>query len=170
MFKIRWLIALALAAVFSGILSYQASGFGKSGTIAQLQGFSLPDTQGMIHNIDEWTGKVLLINFWATWCPPCLKEIPQFMELQDSYGKQGLQFIGIAIEDVKAVREFSTKVGINYPVLVAGLSGFGLSAALGNRSDGLPFTVVVNRDGRIVHAHLGIFNLAQIQKSAIPLL
>ncbi|MGH8559807.1 MAG: TlpA family protein disulfide reductase [Methylococcales bacterium] len=170
MLKFRWFLPLALAAVFGGILSYQASGFGKAGTLSKLQSFSLPDARGAIHSIDEWKAKVLVINFWATWCPPCLKEIPRFMELQDSYGKQGLQFIGIAVEDVEAVREYSAKVGINYPILVAGLSGLSLATALGNPTGVVPFSVVVNRDGRIVRRYTGILSPAQFQETLIPLL
>ncbi|MGH8474670.1 MAG: TlpA family protein disulfide reductase [Methylococcales bacterium] len=170
MLKPRWFVALAFVALCSGFLSYRASGFGEARSALELQSFSLPDTQGVVHNIDEWKGKVLVINFWATWCAPCLEEIPRFVELQGSYAKQGLQFIGIAVEDAEAVLDYANKAGINYPILVAGLPGLGLSSDLGNPAGVVPFSVVVNRDRRIVHEHVGVFSLEQIQESVIPLL
>lgn len=169
MFRLSWFL-LALAVVFIGIRSYQASGFGEPRTFPELQSFSLPDTRGAIHNIDEWKGKVLVINFWATWCQPCLKEIPLFMKLQESYREQGLQFIGIAVDDVATILDFAAKVKINYPILVAGLSGLSLSSSLGNPAGVVPFTVVVNRDARVVRSHPGIFDLANFQETVIPLL
>ncbi|MCI0668257.1 MAG: TlpA family protein disulfide reductase [Methylococcaceae bacterium] len=170
MFKGGLFGTVALAAICGGFFAYQASGFGKAGIYPELQSFSLPDTEGREHNIAEWKGKVLVINFWATWCPPCLEEIPLFMEMQESHGRQGLQFIGIAVEDPDPVREFSGKLKINYPILIAGLPGLGLSSALGNPAGVVPFSVVVNREGRIVHRHPGIFEAARIQDAVIPLL
>lgn len=170
MFKRCLFVTAALAAVFGGFLAYQATGFGETGIYPELQSFSLPDTEGNEHNIAEWKGKVLVINFWATWCPPCLEEIPLFMETQESHKRRGLQFIGIAVEEAEPVREFSGKLKINYPILVAGMSGLSLSATLGNLAGVVPFSVVVNRDGRIVHRHPGILAPAQIREAVIPLL
>jgi thiol-disulfide isomerase/thioredoxin len=170
MLKRGLFLTVAFAAVFGGFLAYQAVGFGKAGSHPELPGFSLPDTEGGRHDIAEWKGKVLVINFWATWCAPCLKEIPVFMEMQASHERQGLQFIGIAVEEAEPVREFSRKIKINYPILVAGLSGLPLSATLGNLAGVVPFSVVVNRAGRIVHHHPGVFDQAQIQSAVIPLL
>ncbi len=161
---------LTLAAFFGGFLSYQFAGFGTSEADPELQNFSLPDLDGTSHAIDEWKGKVLVINFWATWCPPCLAEIPSFNELQDSHREQGLQFIGIAVDDAESVREFSGNFQINYPILIAGFSGLTLSASLGNPAGVVPFSIVVNRQGRIVQTHPGIFDPARIRKTVIPLL
>jgi thiol-disulfide isomerase/thioredoxin len=161
---------VALLAVLGGFLTFQVVGFGKPGAYPELQRFSLPDTEGMSHSIDEWKGKVLVINFWATWCPPCLEEIPEFMKLQESYRAQGLQFIGIAVEDAEPVREFANRFQINYPILIAGMSGLGLATALGNLAGVVPFTVVVNREGQIVQTRPGIFDPAQIEETVVPLL
>ena len=171
MFK-RWLIAgIALLSIAGGFASYQASGFGKSeANFGQLPPFSLPDTEGMSRSSEEWKGKVLVVNFWATWCPPCLEEIPLFMEFQEAHRAHGLQFVGVALEDAQPVREFEADLGINYPILVAGLSGLSLSSALGNRAGVVPFSVVVDREGRIVFTQPGIFDRSQIQEKVIPLL
>lgn len=167
----RWLLLpVAVAALFGGTLTYHLAGFDKPRTYPELHSFSLPDPEGTTHHIDEWKGRVLVINFWATWCPPCREEIPLFMQLQESHRNQGLQFIGIAIEDAEPVREYATKLQINYPILVAGMPGLGLSIALGNLASGVPFSVVVNREGRIVHTQPGIFDLEDFQDTVIPLL
>ena len=81
--------------------------------------FSLPDTTGTIHSISEWQGKILVINFWATWCPPCLKEIPEFIQLQAEYADQNVQLIGIAIDEPELVDDYISFININYPILIA---------------------------------------------------
>ncbi len=111
--------------------------------------FSLMDVSGQSRNVSEWQGKVLVINFWATWCPPCLEEIPHFIKLQDKYGDQGLQFLGIALEDVDDVMNFANKLGINYPLLVGEQEVIKLGVKLGNRIGGLPYTVILDRRGNI---------------------
>ncbi|PCH59815.1 MAG: redoxin [Gammaproteobacteria bacterium] len=117
--------------------------------------FTLPDIDGIQRTVSTWDGKVLVVNFWASWCEPCLREIPAFVDLQRTYGEQGLQFIGIAVEDIKPVREFLKKIPINYPILVHPRDTIPVAEAYGNEFGILPFTVVVNRDGNIAHTQLG---------------
>ena len=83
--------------------------------------FTLPDLDGQLRSISEWDGKVIALNFWATWCPPCLKEVPEFVLLQAKYQAQGLQFIGIALQRPEEVRDFVAENGMNYPVLAGEL-------------------------------------------------
>ena len=111
--------------------------------------FSLPDIHGEIHHIREWDGQVIAINFWATWCQPCLKEIPEFIALQDKYSKQGLQFLGIALQSAEEVTDFVKSLGINYPVLVGELEVIDLASSLGNDMGTLPYTVIIDRQKRI---------------------
>ncbi len=117
--------------------------------------FAAPDLDGKYRNIKEWDGKVIFLNFWATWCPPCKKEIPDFIELQSAYGDQGLQFVGIAIDDEEAVREFAETLGINYPSLVVQADGVNLAKRYGNGIGALPYTVIINRDGEISNTFRG---------------
>lgn len=118
--------------------------------------FSFSDTDEKTHSISEWQGKTLVINFWATWCQPCLKEIPEFVQLQTQFAKQNVQFIGIAIDELPAVTRYKNTVNMNYPVLIANeWDGFNLAQQLGNSANTVPFTVVVNPEGKIIYRHAG---------------
>lgn len=121
-----------------------------------LPAFAFPDTEEKTHNISEWTGKTLVINFWATWCQPCLKEIPEFVQLQTQFAVKNVQFIGIAIDEQPAVARFKDSAKMNYPVLIASeWEGFNLSQQLGNSANTVPYTIVVNPAGQIVYRHAG---------------
>lgn len=112
--------------------------------------FTLPDLDGTPRNISEWDGKLVALNFWASWCPPCVKEIPLFAELQDTYGDQGLQFVGVAVERRENAVAFAQEVGLNYPSLQGEYQAMQVSAAYGNERGLLPYTVLINQHGRIV--------------------
>jgi thiol-disulfide isomerase/thioredoxin len=135
-----------------------------------LPDFSLPDLSGVQHNIYEWQGKILIINFWATWCPPCLKEIPEFIALQEQYSNKGLQFIGIAIDEPEAVNQYLNSTKINYPVLIGEDKGVALAHQLGNIVDTVPFTIVVDQHRQIIHRQPGEFSREQILKLIAPLM
>jgi len=111
--------------------------------------FSAMDINGQLRNINEWDGKVIFLNFWATWCPPCLKEIPDFIELQKAYGNQNLQFIGIAIDNSDAVRKYAEEAGMNYPTMAVEVEGVSLAKRYGNQMGALPYTAIINRKGEI---------------------
>ena len=132
--------------------------------------FGFPDVNDKLLSIKDWHGKVLVINFWATWCAPCLQEIPEFIKLQAEYQARGLQFIGVAIDEKQPVQEYLQRVGINYPVMVAGDAGIAVSQELGNVINALPFTLIVNQAGQIVHRQPGELSNAQILEQVTPLL
>ncbi|MBE9568896.1 MAG: TlpA family protein disulfide reductase [Proteobacteria bacterium] len=111
--------------------------------------FAVPDLNGDFQNIKQWDGKLLFLNFWATWCYPCKQEIPTFMELQRAYGDQGFQIVGLAIDDIDAVKEYVEEIGLNYPTMVAEQAGIELAKRYGNPKGLLPYTVVIDRDGEI---------------------
>lgn len=126
-------------------------------------GFELPDLAGKMRNLDEWNGNVVVVNFWATWCPPCRREMPDFIELQAMYGSKGLQFIGIALDEAVKVENFIDSMGVEYPILIGGNKAEEVSAAYGNRFGALPYTALVNRDGMIVATFRGEVSRTQIE-------
>jgi thiol-disulfide isomerase/thioredoxin len=156
----RWVLvigvgvaALALGAYFG--LSQRSPGPGPEAAAA-LAGLALPDPAGKEQRLDQWRGKVLVVNFWATWCAPCREEMPEFIKAQSEFGAKGLQFVGIAVDQPDKVSEFVKEIGLNYPALVGGFGAMELSKTLGNNVMALPFTVIVDRKGAIVHTQLGI--------------
>jgi thiol-disulfide isomerase/thioredoxin len=164
------IIIAAIVALTLGITARHLFPSSENTAPSTLSGFNLPDLSGQQHNISEWQGKVLVINFWATWCSPCRKEIPDFIALQEQYAAKGLQFIGIAIEDKEPVAKYAAESKINYPVLLGGDNGITLAQQLGNNVGAVPFTLIVDRQGQIVHRHPGELSKEQLMEIITPLL
>ena len=152
--------AVAIAAAAAGLYFGQAPA-GTDG--AGLLAISLPDATGKEEALAQWKGKVLVVNFWATWCAPCRDEMPEFVRAQRELGGKGLQFVGIAIDEPEKVSRFADELALNYPALIGGYGAMELSKALGNRMMALPFTVVLDRSGRIVHTQLGPLRDAKLR-------
>ena len=126
-------------------------------------GFELKDLAGKNVRLSDFRGKVVLLNFWATWCPPCKEEMPWFVDLQRRYGAQGLQVIGVAMDDSgeKAIASFVQKLGVNYPVLLGKES---TARAYGDVQF-LPDTFYIGRDGKIVSHVQGLINRKEIEET-----
>ncbi len=131
---------------------------------------TLPDLQDKNQAISQWRGNVMVVNFWATWCEPCRKEIPEFIELQEKFRDNGLVFIGIAVDQKEKAVAFSKEIGINYPVLVGDMKAMALAEAAGNRQGALPFTVVIDRNGKITGTKLGRLSRSTLEEMLKPLL
>jgi thiol-disulfide isomerase/thioredoxin len=130
------------------------------GNLGRRPQFWLADPEGVRHAVSEWDGKLLVMNFWATWCPPCRHEMPVFIDLQKRYASRGVQFLGVAIDDADKVRAFAAEIGLNYPTLQGQLDAIDVMSAYGNESGGLPFTVLIDRSGTIVARHPGVLDEA----------
>lgn len=100
-------------------------------------------------------GKPLVLNFWATWCGPCVKEMPELDRFAQDMGSQGWQVLGVAIDKADAVRSFLQATPVRFPIAIAGLDGLGLVQALGNTNGGLPFTLVLDAQGRVLQRKMG---------------
>lgn len=138
--------------------------------VAEVWEARLPDLAGNMQPLSQWRDKVLVLNFWAPWCPPCREEIPDFIRLQDRHRQAGLQFVGVALDEADRVAAFVRETGINYPSLLGGEAGVALSMAAGNRLGGLPFTVVFDRRGNPVATLTGGVTQARLEAIVRPLL
>lgn len=131
---------------------------------------SLPDLAQQPQPLKQWMGKVMVVNFWAPWCPPCRKEIPGFIRLQDRLGPQGLQIVGVALDEPDKVQAYVDETGMDYPILLGGMQAVELGQAAGNRLGGLPYTVVFDRRGNAVATLVGEVAEERLEGIVKPLL
>jgi thiol-disulfide isomerase/thioredoxin len=115
------------------------------------------DGEGKSRTLAQFAGKVLVVNFWATWCPPCREEMPGFVRLQSRWQGRGVQFVGLAQDDPTNVAAFGLELGINYPLWQGGPEVMELSRRLGNRLGVLPHTVLLDAQGRVLETKIGVF-------------
>jgi thiol-disulfide isomerase/thioredoxin len=154
----RWaaVVAVALAALAAGL--YFSPGVSRDSPAAALIGLVLPDIDGREQRLEQWQGKVLVVNFWATWCEPCREEMPEFVKAQAAFGGKGLQFVGISIDQpdkIQQIRQFSRDLKLNYPSLVGGYGALELSKSFGNKIMALPFTLIIDRKGQVAYSQMG---------------
>jgi peroxiredoxin len=130
--------------------------------------FTLKDINGKNVSLSSYKGKVILLDFWATWCPPCRKEIPGFIDLYKSYASRGLIVLGVSMdEEISDIKKFARQLGMNYPVLL-GAGREDLEKAFGPLP--LPTAFVIGRDGRICAKHNGFAPKEQFEREIQPLL
>lgn len=169
----RIIVAAAVAAVAAaagfGLNLWRVSGDADADAAQAILAARLPDVTGREQALAQWQGKVLVVNYWATWCAPCREEMPMFVRLQDKYRDRGLQFVGIAIDQREPVARFAQELGINYPLLIGGIDTIELSRRAGNRAGGLPFTLVFDRRGRLAGTALGELKEAKLEAMLAPL-
>ena len=170
--------AAGLAAATAGFLlgpvvlrSTDGVGAGEGATSGDrvLRSTTLTDLAGQPRKLSDWQGRILLCNFWATWCAPCREEIPLLMAARRKYGSAGVEIVGIAIDNAIKVREFSASLNISYPVLLAEAGGLDLMRKLGNGAGGLPYTVVTDRQGNVVQRKLGALKPGELERILDPL-
>ncbi|TAK49631.1 MAG: TlpA family protein disulfide reductase [Betaproteobacteria bacterium] len=166
--------ALALAGV---ALAAAAAGFvigprvlqRESGEAAAIAAARFQDLAGATRGLAQWNGRILLLNFWATWCAPCREEIPMLMELRSEYLQFGVEVVGIAIDMAPKVSDYVKQMQIDYPILVADAGGLDLMRKLGNTAGGLPYTVLVDRQGNPVRRKLGALRRDELLAMLKPL-
>lgn len=132
--------------------------------------FTLPALRGGEQSVGAWDGKVVILNFWATWCEPCRREIPLLKALQAQYGEKGLQVVGVAIDSRDAILDFAERLGVDYPVLYGVEAAMDVAASYGDKQGTLPYTAVIARDGRIRRLFRKELTRADIESAIRPLL
>lgn len=160
-------LALVVGALVQGHRSSESATREAAGKLISL---ALPDPSGKPQRLDQWQGKVLVINFWATWCKPCLEEMPMLIKVQKKYASNGVQIVGIALDSAAKVQEFAKTLGVDYPLVLGSLETIELTRKIGNATGGLPYTVVLNRAGNIVKTRLGGISEAELDAALKPLL
>ncbi len=129
------------------------------------QAFAAPGGQAEVR-MQAFQGKPLLLNFWATWCPPCVEELPMLNQFYEAQRAKGWQVVGLAVDQDAAVQRFLQRTPLNFPVGIAGMSGTQLTRDLGNSAGGLPFTVVFGRQGDVQHRKMGQLLASDLQNWA----
>ena len=125
---------------------------------------TLPDAKGAPAAMSQWKGRLLVLNFWATWCAPCVEEMPELTALQKELQAKNIQILGIGIDNAANISAFAEKYQIGYPLYVAGIDGSELSRALGNQAGGLPFTVLVDASGKVRKTYLGRLKMNDLRR------
>lgn len=155
--------AIALAALFAGLYSSSRNDVrpaDKAATIPPqaaetLFSARLSDLNGAEQALEQYRGRTLVVNFWAAWCPPCREEMPGFARLQGRFASKGVQFVGIALDSAANVQAFLRETPVNYPQLLAGDDGSDLARAVGNHSLALPYTLIIDADGKVRSTRMG---------------
>jgi thiol-disulfide isomerase/thioredoxin len=173
----RWIVlgaaGLGVLAMVAGV-TWRVVSEDTGSSSARLDGttllaLALPDTSGREQPLKQWKGKVVVVNFWATWCEPCREEMPRFVKLQDEYGDKGLQFVGIAIDQVDKVQRFSSEIHVNYPTLIGATERSSCRSRL--KSIRCPCLYRDRRRaGAIVHTQLGPIKDAKLRQMIVQLL
>ncbi|BBL72536.1 TlpA family protein disulfide reductase [Methylogaea oryzae] len=163
-------VLAGLLALGAGVFFQQRLATPRQEAPVVLPAAELIDLDGRPQRLDGWPGKLVLVNFWATWCEPCREEIPVLNRLQQQYGGQGLQIVGIAIDEPEAVGQFQATVPLAYPSLLAPEQGIALMERLGNRFGVLPYTVIFDRNGLAVLRHPGAITQEEAEKALAPML
>jgi thiol-disulfide isomerase/thioredoxin len=170
----NWLVAgvaaLALAAGFGLAKWIKQPAPAQAGAAEALLAAPLLDLQNQPQTLARHRGKVLVVNFWATWCPPCREEIPLFIETQRELAPKGLQFVGIALDDPRQVAAFVQEFGVNYPVMIGGANESEMLRKLGNTGGGLPYTLIYDRSGKLREKIIGGLDRARLDQLLTPLI
>lgn len=159
--------ALLVIGAFSGWAAYtltrhldeaapsSAIGGNATDVLRVLNSLPLTDLSGKATQLDAWQGKILVVNYWATWCPPCRAEMPAFSRLSERYGAKNVQFVGIGIDSSDKIIQFAKDNPVSYPLVVGTPEHLTLAAQLGNPAQGLPFTLLLDATGRLHSVKLG---------------
>ena len=166
----QWIMigGISLLALLTGVFSSQwisQTGLASDPSIKAFfaNPWQMPD--GKPANSENWRGKVLVVNFWASWCPPCVEEMPALDRIAQEYASKNVLIVGIGIDSPSNIREFLQKTPVSYPIVLGGLEGSNLSKKMGNTQGALPYTVVINSKGESIYTKLGKISEEELKKA-----
>ncbi|ABC36532.1 thioredoxin family protein, putative [Burkholderia thailandensis E264] len=142
-----------------------ASAPAASSAVDTLWAASYPDVDGKPQRLAAFKGQKLVVNFWASWCGPCVEEMPELVRLSREYEKKGVRFIGIGVDSEQNVKNFLKKVPVDYPIVISGYGGADLARNFGNTAGALPFTVVIDETGKVRETKLGQIHPDELKRT-----
>jgi thiol-disulfide isomerase/thioredoxin len=131
---------------------------------------SFPDEKGQSQNLKQYAGKIVVLNFWASWCEPCREEMPELSKLYETYKDKNLVVLGVAIDDVAAISKFVKETKVSYPLFAADMQGMEIATNLGNNKDVLPYTVIIKADGSVAKTYFGRVTKPLLEETLTKLL
>ena len=166
----QWIMigGISLLALLAGVFSSQwisQTGLASDPSIKAFFANPWQTPDGKPANSENWRGKVLVLNFWASWCPPCVEEMPALDRIAQEYASKNVLIVGIGIDSPSNIREFLQKTPVSYPIVLGGLEGSNLSKQMGNTQGALPYTVVINSKGKSIYTKLGKISEEELKKA-----
>jgi len=166
----QWIMigGISLLALLAGVFSSQwisQTGLASDPSIKAFFANPWQTPDGKPANSENWRGKVLVVNFWASWCPPCVEEMPALDRIAQEYASKNVLIVGIGIDSPSNIREFLQKTPVSYPIVLGGLEGSNLSKQMGNTQGALPYTVVINSKGKSIYTKLGKISEEELKKA-----
>jgi thiol-disulfide isomerase/thioredoxin len=175
-------MANKLNSIIIGLLLLASLGFGfryffmgehaahNAYSTAPLFAASFPNEIGQPQALQQYAGKTVVLNFWATWCEPCREEMPELSQLHDAYKDKNLVVLGLAVDDVAAISAFAKETKVSYPLFAADMQGMAIATGLGNDKSVLPYTVIIKADGSVVKTYLGRVTKPLLEETLLNLL
>jgi thiol-disulfide isomerase/thioredoxin len=135
-----------------------------------LMNANFTNINGQQQSLKQWQGNIIMLNFWATWCPPCREEMPELSAMQDQYQQQNLVILGLSVDDLDTTKTYMKTAPVSYPILSGDMTAMNLAETLGNNRGILPYTVIIDANGNVVKTFFGRVNQQLLEKTITPLL
>ena len=166
----QWIMisGISVLALLAGVFSSQfisQTGLASDPSIKAFFANSWQTPDGKSANSENWRQKVLIVNFWASWCPPCVEEMPTLDKIAQEYATKNVLIVGIGIDSPSNIREFLLKTPVSYPIVIGGLEGSNLAKQMGNAQGALPYTVIINSKGKAIFTKLGKISEEELRKA-----
>ncbi|QWE12716.1 TlpA disulfide reductase family protein [Polynucleobacter sp. AP-Titi-500A-B4] len=166
----QWIMigGISLLALLAGVFSSQwisQTGLASDPSIKAFFANPWQTPDGKSANSENWRQKVLVVNFWASWCPPCVEEMPALDKIAQEYASKNVLIVGIGIDSPSNIRQFLEMTPVSYPIVIGGLEGSNLSKQMGNTQGALPYTVIINQKGKAIYTKLGKISEEELRKA-----